>query len=491
AYDFQLVVIDQSGNASTPAIARVSVLELDAVPPTSRVDALPAEAMRLSFAVSATAYDPDSAPGVPGSGVKSIDIYVSQDQGAFQWWTSVTPGNPTATFEAEGGHRYDFYSVAHDVAGNVESDPPTADATIWVPDFGLACGPPLKGSAANVFLQCSGVVGALPESLEFDISAPEFELAGGVTRLGFHVTSSAGWDPVTVVIQDAGGKPVSLLHAAADLAGHEASLALAQLGYGTYTISVQGDGSVPGDVTLSVFLAGDGDGNGVVELADLIAMRGLLGAHAGDGRYRVEWDSDLDGDLDTADYLQCRYNLNDSVDLFLPLMLAGDAASDDPFANEVSEAQIQRLLQTAVTQFAAAGIDASQLAMLNQVEVNVADLRGSTLGLARGNAIWLDRNAAGYGWQIGPGSGDGGFSNFDSDGVGKVDLLTVVSHELGHVLGWQDLSPDAHSQQLMTGILLPGEQRFPEPLLAHAATDSLRVRALLPPLSSLDAFFAE
>ncbi|MCH5373520.1 MAG: hypothetical protein JJ992_06055, partial [Planctomycetes bacterium] len=118
---------------------------------------------------------------------------------------------------------------------------------------------------------------------------------------------------------------------------------------------------------MSVFLAGDGDGNGVVEIADLIALRGLLGAQAGDDRYRVEWDADLDGDLDTADYLQCRYNLNDSVRLFQPLMLGASPIADNPTAVVVSETQIQGLLETAIASLAAAGLDSYQSALLWQV----------------------------------------------------------------------------------------------------------------------------
>ena len=40
------------------------------------------------------------------------------------------------------------------------------------------------------------------------------------------------------------------------------------------------------------------------------------------------------------------------------------------------------------------------------IDVRIADLGGTTLGLASGNTIWLDDNAAGWGWFVDPTPGD-------------------------------------------------------------------------------------
>ena len=45
-----------------------------------------------------------------------------------------------------------------------------------------------------------------------------------------------------------------------------------------------------------------------------------------------------------------------------------------------------------------------------------------------------------------------------SPAFGRMDLLTVVMHELGHVLGFNDLDPNA--QNLMSGTLDAGERRL-------------------------------
>ena len=40
-----------------------------------------------------------------------------------------------------------------------------------------------------------------------------------------------------------------------------------------------------------------------------------------------------------------------------------------------------------------------------------------------------------------------------------MDLLTAVMHELGHVLGHNDLDPSSHHDDLMSATLAPGTRR--------------------------------
>ena len=109
----------------------------------------------------------------------------------------------------------------------------------------------------------------------------------------------------------------------------------------------------------------------------------------------------------------------------------------------LSQATLRPVVQEAIAGWAAAGVDSHRLDALSLVEVQIAELSGSLLGMASSSdVIWIDRNAAGYGW------GDAG-----------VDLLSVVTHELGHKLGFDH--DDAHLHNVMAATLAPGMPRLP------------------------------
>jgi hypothetical protein len=146
------------------------------------------------------------------------------------------------------------------------------------------------------------------------------------------------------------------------------------------------------------------------------------------------------------------------------LMAADQGAADAP---ALTQAQLQPIVQEAVTRWANAGLDASALAKLNQVQFVISDLPGSELGDAAGNRVYLDADAAGHGWFVDPtpasdeefaaSPGSPGLSAIDPRAVDKIDLLTVVEHELGHVAGLSDA--DALTDDVMSGVLGVGVRR--------------------------------
>jgi len=100
----------------------------------------------------------------------------------------------------------------------------------------------------------------------------------------------------------------------------------------------------------------------------------------------------------------------------------------------LTSSQVGSLLSEAIRRWQAAGVDTSALA---GIDIRIADLGGTTLGLASGNTIWLDDNAAGWGWFVDPTPGnDSEFTTSGNQGEqNRMDLLPVLEDEVGLLLG--------------------------------------------------------
>jgi hypothetical protein len=94
-------------------------------------------------------------------------------------------------------------------------------------------------------------------------------------------------------------------------------------------------------------------------------------------------------------------------------------------------------------------------------KVPVGDPGELTLGKAGHGVIWLDDNAAGWGWFVDrtPRS-DLEFTQRGNQGEqNRMDLLTVVTHEVGHLLGYEHTSVGVMQDTLDAGIRrTPGSQ---------------------------------
>ncbi len=124
---------DQNGISGSGTLS-ISWL-MDTTPPTSSVDPLAARGTSLSFAVSVTGTDPEGANGSTPSGVASYDIYVAINGGSWSFWTNVPASHPTATYTGQSNTTYSFYSIAHDLAGNIENKKPLIEASTYLPDL--------------------------------------------------------------------------------------------------------------------------------------------------------------------------------------------------------------------------------------------------------------------------------------------------------------------------------------------------------------------
>jgi hypothetical protein len=123
----------------------------------------------------------------------------------------------------------------------------------------------------------------------------------------------------------------------------------------------------------------------------------------------------------------------------------------DPFesfvpdsADELTQEQLNAAVTAALTRLQRTGIDAATLALLATADYRVGDLPGTMLGFASGSVATIDRHAAGRGWFIDATPLQD--EEFDSSGTalagtmaqGRMDLLTTILHEMGHVAGHDD-----------------------------------------------------
>jgi len=92
----------------------------------------------------------------------------------------------------------------------------------------------------------------------------------------------------------------------------------------------------------------------------------------------------------------------------------------------LSEALLAEAIDAAIDYWASQGVNVRDLAELAKVDVRVEDLGGDLLAKTAGLSVVLDDDAAGYGWS----------DSVDDVDLDDIDLLSVLTHEFGHVLGY-------------------------------------------------------
>lgn len=161
-----------------------------------------------------------------------------------------------------------------------------------------------------------------------------------------------------------------------------------------------------------------------------------------------------------------------------PAGAAGDGApAQTPALSAVIEdgvlspAELEFVVSASIARWAAAGASAAQLEAMRAVTITVADLGGRQLGRSGGSTITVDDDAGGWNWFIDRTPGDDAeFSGsgtqlvaLDKDGIvgTRIDLLTVIMHELGHQIGLTDGYAGGDRADLMYGTISAGERRLP------------------------------
>jgi hypothetical protein len=154
------------------------------------------------------------------------------------------------------------------------------------------------------------------------------------------------------------------------------------------------------------------------------------------------------------------------------LQVLGGAAEGETGAAVLTQETLRAAVGQAIGLWQSAGLDATSLARLASTSVIISDLAGGDLGLATSDTIIVDQNAANFGWFFdASATADSAFvSRFSthefrvgvgSPAAGRIDLVTLIAHELGHIAGLDDLDVSDYPNDLMTEYLAPGVRRVP------------------------------
>ncbi|MEM8693754.1 MAG: hypothetical protein AAGG57_17985 [Pseudomonadota bacterium] len=132
------------------------------------------------------------------------------------------------------------------------------------------------------------------------------------------------------------------------------------------------------------------------------------------------------------------------------VLLTASSHADASLAESVTIAQATEALEVAKTIWAESGhLSDAEIADLDEVEIKIGNLNGLALAAAIGDTIIVDANAANHGWFVDVRPAENAGFVADSNGVlravegseaeGRMDILSALTHELGHTLGYDHL----------------------------------------------------
>ena len=149
------------------------------------------------------------------------------------------------------------------------------------------------------------------------------------------------------------------------------------------------------------------------------------------------------------------------------LLAAGMPTKPVDATEALAYGQLESIVAGAMDRWLEAGASLAKAVDLGNVQFQIANLPGVVLGRATADTIVIDATAAGHGWFVDTTPSDDLefyrrqtelLTSLSESPASRMDLLTVVMHELGHLFG---IEHSEGSQVLMTESLEAGVRRLP------------------------------
>ncbi len=336
----------QTGGTGSGIITRAWTL--DSQSPESRVLALAVNQRAPTFELRLETSDPILGNGNAGSGIASVDLFVSTNGGDYRHFQRLSDVFET-TFTGEEGFHYEFFSVAIDRAGNIEALPNVADAATQTGPFG----PQIVDATIQDGLTSRSYVDSLQIKFDRETNVSNLLDEGvfmdAVSLLRFAPDGSEIGEltlaPNQFLVDFTDGVPGETLRWSLDsFSGSKSTLPdgyyifklnAIQITSGSgFGIDGDADGLSGGDYQLGFHvLSGDTDGNGMVDNADMLVVLGAIGRSEGMPGFDPNADLDRDGRITVRDRILVAQSFGRSTSAPEPVASNTAAVSSAPLTS--------------------------------------------------------------------------------------------------------------------------------------------------------------
>jgi hypothetical protein len=470
------------------------------------------------FTLNWAGADPDQTSGAPAGSIAAVDIYVTIDNGSPAEIGQLNAGTPNSKGVYSGSltygaladnqsHTYCFYSVGVDDEGKMQPTPASPDVTFggiaYYASLAVQSVSVEKGIAERSFIQYLDVNFNQTVSTNTALQALTTGLAGSgtgrnsfVELLWYGENLTAGSTPKGSVNLFNAGTTATVGLTGSDLSVNFGANGITSLltetgasgtgapttnfGDGWYAMGIDPTGnSSNAQVFWVTFFRLFGSATGAETVSGPFTTAGTdaYTVRSAEGEIGPLLNADVDGNLavNSKDFSDTVGAKGKTVGPTAPTsfpqfqLFAGATIAMPVNAVAITQTQIQSLLPEAMEAWQEAGLDAADVRRLATVPVEVGHLGESILGVEAAGVIMINQTAAGYNWFIGAdtgssqafgvaGPGDETQASPGSAAADEVDLLTVLEHELGHLLG---LADNTQARDLMDITLSLGLQRTP------------------------------